>query len=84
MTLLGNNVAHLVGEDGMPDADADLVVVLDTCAWSQLENLRPYIEDAATMYQLVDEEPVMVKCVASLQVAVLASQTSHTAKRPFG
>lgn len=42
--LLGNNRINLVGNDGMPDDNADLIVIVDTCAWSQLENLRPYLE----------------------------------------
>ena len=42
--LLGDNKIHFVGKDGMPHENADLIVIVDTCAWSQLENLRLYLE----------------------------------------
>lgn len=54
MNLLGDEVVHLVGEDGMPSEDADLIVVVDTCAWSQLEDLRPYIESKRPRVCVID------------------------------
>ncbi len=43
-SLLGSTKVNVVGDDGQPDPDADLIVIVDTCARSQLDSLVDYID----------------------------------------
>jgi len=53
-SLLGNDVVHLVEEGQHPSEDVDLIIVVDTCAWSQLENFKPFLEDKRDRICVID------------------------------
>ena len=53
-SLLGSDVVHLVEDGQQPSEDIDLVVVVDTCAWSQLENFKTFLEDKRDRMCVID------------------------------
>jgi len=53
-SLLGNDEVHLVEDGKFPSEDVDLILVVDTCAWSQLENFKSFLENKRERICVID------------------------------
>ena len=45
--IAGDTPIRLFEDDGLPDGDPDLIIVVDTGAWSQLEAIEPWLREHA-------------------------------------